>query len=85
MRATPVTALTAVFLAALAATACGGSPAPATPAGYYRQSLAFFTAAGKHARSASAIVSLVTQLPLNSSAKINSKLNAELNRTVGKN
>ena len=32
MRGTSVTALTAVFLAALAATACGGSPAPATPA-----------------------------------------------------
>jgi dihydrodipicolinate synthase/N-acetylneuraminate lyase len=150
MRGTPVRALTAVLLAALAVTACGGSPAsvtPATascrhlfeawlhsaptvalkadlravnaqvrprnfpglkaalerlgsaaarlprsphcadPAGYYRQLLAIYTAAGNDARSASGIASLVTELRLVTSpaVKIESKLAVELNRTVGKN
>jgi len=149
MRGTPVRAPAAVLLAALAVTACSGSPAPATPAmascrhlfeawkhsaptvafkadlqavnaqvrardfpafkaavertgsaaarlprpphcadpaGYYLQLLAFYTAAGNYARSASGPVNLATELRrLKSPAKINSKLTAELNRTVGKN
>ncbi len=150
MRGTPARALTAVLLAALAVTACGGSPAPATPAtascrhlfeawkhsaptvafkadlqavnprirardfpglkaalermgsaaarlprpphcadpaGYYRQLLAIYTAAGNDARSASGIASLATELRLlkSQAVKIESKLTAELNRTVGKN